>query len=110
MACAAWRPSRIAHTTSDCPRRMSPAANTFGARRAVVEFVCLHVAARIELYPEVLDHAARYGMEEAHGQQHEVGRNGELAGRHRLHLAIEADAFQLLDLAVDFRGSDWSPR
>lgn len=23
------RPSRIAHTTSDCPRRMSPAANTF---------------------------------------------------------------------------------
>ena len=29
MACAAWRPSRIAHTTSDCPRRMSPAANTF---------------------------------------------------------------------------------
>ena len=29
-ACAAWRPSRIAHTTSDCPRRMSPAANTFG--------------------------------------------------------------------------------
>ena len=30
MACAAWRPSRIAHTTSDWPRRMSPAANTFG--------------------------------------------------------------------------------
>ena len=29
-ACAAWRPSRIAQTTSDCPRRMSPAANTFG--------------------------------------------------------------------------------
>ena len=28
---AAWRPSRIAHTTSDCPRRMSPAAKTFGA-------------------------------------------------------------------------------
>ena len=25
---AAWRPSRIAHTTSDWPRRMSPAANT----------------------------------------------------------------------------------
>ena len=29
-ACAAWRPSRIAHTTSDWPRRMSPAENTFG--------------------------------------------------------------------------------
>ncbi len=27
---AAWRPSRIAHTTSDWPRRMSPAANTLG--------------------------------------------------------------------------------
>lgn len=27
---AAWRPSRIAHTTSDWPRRMSPAVNTFG--------------------------------------------------------------------------------
>jgi hypothetical protein len=24
------RPSRIAHTTSDCPRRMSPAVKTFG--------------------------------------------------------------------------------
>ena len=30
MACAACRPSRIAHTTSDCPRRISPAANTLG--------------------------------------------------------------------------------
>ena len=29
-ACAHWRPSRIAHTTNDWPRRMSPAANTFG--------------------------------------------------------------------------------
>ena len=28
------RPSRIAHTTSDCPRRMSPAANTFGTEVA----------------------------------------------------------------------------
>jgi hypothetical protein len=28
---AAWRPSRIAQTTSDCPRRMSPAAKTFGS-------------------------------------------------------------------------------
>ena len=31
---AAWRPSRIAHTTSDWPRRMSPAANTFGTEVA----------------------------------------------------------------------------
>src|SRR6266446_6620255 len=27
---AHWRPSRIAHTTSDWPRRMSPAANSLG--------------------------------------------------------------------------------
>src|SRR3970282_214451 len=27
---AHWRPSRIAHTTSDWPRRVSPAAKTFG--------------------------------------------------------------------------------
>jgi hypothetical protein len=27
---AAWRPSRIAQTTSDCPRRMSPQAKTRG--------------------------------------------------------------------------------
>ena len=30
MAWAACRPSRIAQTTSDCPRRMSPAANSLG--------------------------------------------------------------------------------
>jgi hypothetical protein len=29
-ACAACRPSRIAHTTSDWPRLISPAANTLG--------------------------------------------------------------------------------
>src|SRR5450830_1554438 len=28
------RPSRIAHTTSDCPRRTSPAANTLGTEVA----------------------------------------------------------------------------
>ena len=31
IAWAHWRPSRIAQTTSDWPRRMSPAANTFGS-------------------------------------------------------------------------------
>lgn len=31
MAWAAWRPSRMAHTISDWPRRMSPAANTCGS-------------------------------------------------------------------------------
>ena len=36
IAWAHWRPSRIAHTTSDWPRRMSPAANTFGSRGLVI--------------------------------------------------------------------------
>jgi len=31
MDCAQRRPSRIAQTTSDWPRRMSPAENTFGS-------------------------------------------------------------------------------
>ena len=30
IARAQSRPSRIAHTTSDCPRRMSPAEKTLG--------------------------------------------------------------------------------
>jgi hypothetical protein len=30
MARAAFRPSLMAHTTSDCPRRISPAAKTPG--------------------------------------------------------------------------------
>jgi hypothetical protein len=33
-ALAHWRPSRIAHTTSDWPRRVSPAAKTFGTEVA----------------------------------------------------------------------------
>ena len=39
-------------------------------------------------------------MQETHGEQHEVRRDTELASRDRLHLPIEADAFELLDLAV----------
>ena len=34
MCRAASRPSAIAHTTSDCPRRQSPAANTPGTEVA----------------------------------------------------------------------------
>ena len=39
MARAAWRPSRIAQTTSDWPRRMSPAAKTLSLRGPVVAVV-----------------------------------------------------------------------
>ena len=53
------RPSRIAQTTSDWPRRMSPAANTLSTRRAVVVGIRLHVAARIALDAELLEQAGR---------------------------------------------------
>src|SRR5215467_5436748 len=41
-----------------------------------------------------------HGMEKAHGKQNEVCRNVKLAAGYRLHLCIEADAFDLLDPAV----------
>ena len=46
---ATWRPSAIAHTTSDAPRVASPAAKTPGTR--VAPSVVDHVAAGLELQP-----------------------------------------------------------
>ena len=74
MPRAALRPSAMAQTTSDWPRRMSPAANTPGTRRHVIR-VGGHVAARVQLHAELFDHAVLHGPEEAHGQQHQVGVN-----------------------------------
>ena len=104
---AHWRPSRMAHTTNDWPRRMSPAANTFDAG-AVVVGVGAHVAARVAVHAEGVQHGLhrRY---EAHGQQHQVGLDLEfrafdlahlhLAGRFVLE-PFDARADKLLDLAV----------
>jgi hypothetical protein len=39
-------------------------------------------------------------MEEAHGEQDEIGGDLKLRPRHRLELAVETDAFEILDLAV----------
>ena len=52
MARAAWRPSRIAQTTSDWPRRMSPAAKTLSSAGAIVVDVGRDIAARVELDAE----------------------------------------------------------
>ena len=45
---AHWRPSRMAQTTSDWPRRMSPAANT--CRRWCGSRRCWYVAARVAVH------------------------------------------------------------
>ena len=75
---AAWRPSRMAHTTSDCPRRMSPAANTFGTRRAVAAIALgggAHVAALVARDAELLHQARLDRVHEAHREQHQVRRH-----------------------------------
>ena len=51
IARAHWRPSRIAQTTSDWPRRMSPAAKILRDRGLVVDRVGGDVAARVERRP-----------------------------------------------------------
>ena len=59
-ACAAWRPSRIAQTTSDWPRDMSPAAKTPGTL-VILALVGPDVAAVVELHAELLRAAASRG-------------------------------------------------
>src|SRR5215210_2125514 len=39
-------------------------------------------------------------MQETHGEQHEVGWEPELGAGDRFQLAIEADAFELLNFAI----------
>src|SRR5262245_32058628 len=70
------------------------------ARGAVVELIGLDVAASIEIEVQILDHALSHGMEEAHGEQNEIGRDVKLRPWHRLELAVKTDAFETLDLAV----------
>jgi hypothetical protein len=65
---AAWRPSWIAHTTSDCPRRQSPAAKDAGLARHLGVAVGPDVAALVEPEPELLREAA-LRAEEAEREQ-----------------------------------------
>ena len=64
----------MAHTTSDWPRRMSPAAKTPGHVGHAGGRIGGHVAARVERDAELIEHPAALGAQEAHGQQHERAR------------------------------------
>ena len=72
-------------------------------RGLILVGVGLHVAARIELEPERLDHALVHRMHEAHGEQHEIGLEVELGAGDRLELVVAAHAFELRDLDVSGR-------
>ena len=69
---AHWRPSLIAHTISDWPRRASPAANTPSAEVAYGARPWRCRARRVST-PSCLEQRL-LGVQEAHRQQHEVGR------------------------------------
>ena len=82
------RPSAIAHTMRLWPRPMSPHANTPSSVVMNVR-VARHVAARVELDAELLEHALLLRAEEAHREEHELARQ------------LEVGALDLLELAVD---------
>jgi hypothetical protein len=76
MAAAALRPSEMAQTTSDWPRRISPAAK-MPSTEVMVAVVSGHVAAIVEGQPNCSIMPERTGPEEAHGQQDQIGVEGE---------------------------------
>ena len=75
------RPSSIAHTISDWPRRASPAAKTPRTDVANSAASALPRASRCDA--ELLEQR-RLRADEAHGEQDELGRVRLLAARHRL--------------------------
>src|SRR3546814_38539 len=92
--------------------RLPPAHVTAGkhARHAglIVDDIRRNVSARVETHPRLLDHPGLAWSEEAHGKQHQIGLELELATRNLLHLhpavvgfhPFDADTFQRFDLAV----------
>ena len=70
------------------PRPMSPATNTPGTL-VMKSVVAGDVAALVELDAELLEQAALLRADEAHRQQHELGRE------------LEVGALDLLEAAVD---------
>ena len=78
---AHWRPSLIAHTISDCPRRASPAAKT-PFNRGGVGGDGLHVPARVLLDAELIEQLL-LGVQEAHREQHQLGGQLALGALHR---------------------------
>ena len=85
IARAAPRPSLMAQTTSDWPRRQSPAAKTPGdvrGERAVLGFEGFPVAARPLRFDAEHFADRQFRAEEAGGQQHEVGGPDLFAAGH----------------------------
>ena len=92
---AACRPSRIAHTTSDWPRRMSPQANTLVDRGPVVAGIGEHVAPGVEVDPEVGQHALVLRVQEPHREEDEIGRELEVSALDLDHPGRRAGAVPL---------------
>ena len=82
---AVLRPSEIAHTTSDWPRRISPAAKT-PSTEVMLLLIGGHIAAAVERDSQLLQHSAAHRPSEAHGKQHEVGFDYGFGSGNRLEL------------------------
>ena len=87
---AHWRPSLIAHTISDCPRRASPAANT-PSTELVYGLAALTLPRGSFSTPSCVEQRL-LGVQEAHRQQHELRLQLALGARHgrerRLRLGL----------------------
>ena len=74
IAAAHWRPSRIAQTTSDWPRRMSPQANTLDLEEAYCFVSASTLPRGSSATPSSVKKALLDGRNEAHREENEVGR------------------------------------
>ena len=90
---AHWRPSLIAQTISDWPRRASPAANT-PSTEVVYGLERLDVAARVVLDAELVEQLL-LGVQEAHRQQHELRGQLALGARDRARTAARGSAWAM---------------
>ena len=91
---AHWRPSLIAQTISDCPRRASPAANT-PSTEVVYGLHRLDVAARVALDAELLEQPL-LGVQEAHREQHELRGQLALGARRPARTAAAGSAWAIV--------------
>src|ERR1035438_7979210 len=63
-----------------------------------------HIAAPIQRHAELLDHAVLHRPREAHGEQHQIGLQGEFRSRQRFKLRRHAHGVQLLHVALFVAG------
>ena len=84
-ASAHSRPSRIAQTTSDCPRRMSPQAKMRSRLVLVIADVRARRCRARSARRRRASSARPARADEAHREQHQVGLDLELGARDRAH-------------------------